>query len=176
MAAVTAGKRLYFSGPDESSQVMLCTDAQTRKLQKVETSNTMLLVPPNDVGGAGQGQAVAVQPEVVRFAAAGSSKFLYESEVALPRIDQVRFCVYVCSCVGGVMLVLACLASTRCACACTFVKMCGQVSAFVCGCGCGCGCGGGCGCGWGVHSVWVVGRVVRVNARTHARTPVRTHE
>ena len=95
LAAVTAGKRLYFSGPDESSQVMLCTDTQTRKLQKVETSNTMLLVPPNDVGGP----AVAVRPEVVRFAAAGESNFLYESEVAVPRIDQVRGCVCGCVCV-----------------------------------------------------------------------------
>ena len=61
---------------------MLCTETQTRKVQKVETSNTMLLMPPADV---------PERPEkCARFAAAGAATFMYETEVTGPRVDQLR--------------------------------------------------------------------------------------
>jgi len=48
LKALTSGERVYFKG-DESSEAVMCTANQTFKIQKVETSNTMLLVPPGEM-------------------------------------------------------------------------------------------------------------------------------
>lgn len=68
--------------------MVLCTKSKTHKIQKVETSNTMLLVPPID----GKGET----EEHVVFRASGASTFQFETDIMAPRLDQLEALVALC--------------------------------------------------------------------------------
>jgi sister chromatid cohesion protein DCC1 len=114
LAALKAGERVCFKGSDGSDAV-LCTRNKTMKIQKVETSNTVLLVPPLDeeeaakvvaasaAGNSGEGDensssssssstsssSSGSSGKPVVFKAVGASTFQFETEVMAPRLEQL---------------------------------------------------------------------------------------
>jgi len=99
LAALTRGETLFLKGGD-GDEAVLCTGAQTHRIQKVETSNTVLLVPPlddaesstscqpstlTDVGS----EAGVANGASVRFRAVGAATYTFVTEPVPPRLDQL---------------------------------------------------------------------------------------
>lgn len=84
LAALSRGETLCFKG-GEDQEAVLVTGTQTRRLQKVETSNSVLLVPPLPAEG-GDG----------KFAAVGLSTYTLLTELTAPRLERLTALIGAC--------------------------------------------------------------------------------